>query len=42
MVSHIAKKYGVESSEILQANRIKNAKQVWADQVLVIPIPSRK
>lgn len=42
MIANIAKKYGVEINEILQANRIKNAKQVWADQVLVIPTPRKR
>ncbi len=41
IVSLIAKKYGVESSDILQANNIRNDKQIWADQVLVIPIPRK-
>lgn len=41
MVSLIAKKYGIETQDILQANNIRNARQVWADQILVIPIPSK-
>jgi LysM repeat protein len=41
IISLIAKKYGVESQDILQANNIRNDKQIWADQVLVIPIPRR-
>ncbi len=41
IISVIAKKYGIESKDILQANNIRNDKQLWADQVLVIPIPQK-
>lgn len=41
IISTIAKRYGVESEDILQANNIRNAKQLWADQLLVIPIPEK-
>lgn len=41
IISLVAKKYGVESNDILQANNIRNDKQIWADQVLVIPIPRK-
>jgi len=41
MISVIAKRYGVASQDILQVNNIKNAKQLWADQVLIIPIPQK-
>ncbi len=41
IVGFIAKKYGVKTEDILQANNIRNAKQVWADQLLVIPVPAK-
>ncbi|TAH17262.1 MAG: LysM peptidoglycan-binding domain-containing protein [Cytophagales bacterium] len=41
IISTIAKRYGVESEDILQANNIKNAKQLWADQILAIPLPKK-
>lgn len=41
-IEKIAKQYGLQSQQIIEANKIKNPKQLWADQVIVIPIPRNK
>ncbi len=41
MIEKIAKQYGLQSQQIIQANKIKNPKQLWADQVLIIPVPRK-
>ncbi len=40
-IEKIAKQYGLQSQQIIQANKIKNPKQLWADQVLIIPVPRK-
>lgn len=38
-IEHIAKRYGVSSEDIIQANKIRNPRQLWADQIIIIPLP---
>lgn len=40
-IEKIAKQYGLLSQQVIEANKIKNPKQLWADQVIVIPIPRK-